>query len=610
MKTLNSLFGILALSALLAIQAGAQSFLTNGLLAYYPFNGNVEDASGNGNNGTNYGATFTQDRFGFTNGAIYFNNGAYVLTGFFPPLGSASRTFSGWFNVSSASSDMNMTFMFYGGTSTYAGDRFEPRIDNEFAVDCSYGSLVTANSYTDSKWHSFVVVVPTNSEVSTMLFYVDGILQTNTSSDYPDTLINTATNYPLQFGELWVANRSLTGALDDVRIYNRALSPNEVAQLYEFEAPPHTATATASVINGFVVGVTITDRGAGYTNTPSVSFTGGGGSGAQAVAVVSNGVVTAINVIATGSGYTNAPIVVIDPPAEPPPRAAIATASVVNDFVVGVTVTDGGSGYTNTPTVRIIGGGGSGAQAVAVVSNGVVTAINVITAGSGYTNAPIVAIDPPFIPNPVLGIEPASSLNFSDLVVGGSYQLQQFDSWYWTNQSASFTASQAAYAVSAGPGLYRLALNPVPAQSFATPQVVNGFVVGATITAGGSGYLTPPTVNIVGDVGSNATATASVSGGAVTGISIEDSGTGYTNLVTVEIAPPPATAIFPIVLPGLQINSSGLAPFENYQIQYKPSLGGAWGNWSGGLFSPTNTFDSQFILVTNSAGFFRLEYVP
>ena len=95
MNSIKLLFGILTLSALLALQVRAQSFLTNGLMAYYPFNGNVDDASGNGNNGTNYGATFTQDRFGFANGAIYFNNGASVLTGFFPPWGLPVALFPG-----------------------------------------------------------------------------------------------------------------------------------------------------------------------------------------------------------------------------------------------------------------------------------------------------------------------------------------------------------------------------------------------------------------------------------------------------------------------------------------------------------------------------------
>ena len=56
----------------LAVNGYSQSFLTNGLVAYYPFNGNANDASGNGNNGTVYGATLTTDRFGQSSEAYSF----------------------------------------------------------------------------------------------------------------------------------------------------------------------------------------------------------------------------------------------------------------------------------------------------------------------------------------------------------------------------------------------------------------------------------------------------------------------------------------------------------------------------------------------------------
>src|ERR1017187_9384521 len=63
MKTIKLLFGIFTITASLAVQGQSQSFLTNGLVAYYPFIGNANDASGNGNNGTVQGATLTTDRF-------------------------------------------------------------------------------------------------------------------------------------------------------------------------------------------------------------------------------------------------------------------------------------------------------------------------------------------------------------------------------------------------------------------------------------------------------------------------------------------------------------------------------------------------------------------
>src|ERR1035438_3479469 len=70
---LRSLTLSTALLAIFLTSATAQSFLTNGLVAYYPFNGNANDASGNGDNGTVNGATLTQDRFGITNAAYSFN---------------------------------------------------------------------------------------------------------------------------------------------------------------------------------------------------------------------------------------------------------------------------------------------------------------------------------------------------------------------------------------------------------------------------------------------------------------------------------------------------------------------------------------------------------
>jgi hypothetical protein len=58
------------------------------------------------------------------------------------------------------------------------------------------------------------------------------------------------------------------------------------------------------------------------------------------------------------------------------------------------------------------------------------------------------------------------------------------------------------------------------------------------------------------------------------------------------------------------INSSSLAPYDNYQIQFKPDIGVVWGNLSGGLFSSTATTISQYIFLTNGIRFFHLQYLP
>jgi hypothetical protein len=296
------------------------------------------------------------------------------------------------------------------------------------------------------------------------------------------------------------------------------------------------------------------------------------------------------------------------------PCRATGTAILANGFLIGVNLTDGGSGYTDTPQVRIVGGEGIGAQAVAVVSNSVVVAVNVLNAGYGYTTTPVVVIAPPFIPQPLLGSAAMTLLSFSDLAVGGSYQLQRQQAWYWANQGASFTSSGSTLtqmvAGAAGTADYRLVLTPAPSQAFATAQVVNGFVVEATVTGGGSGYVSAPAVTIVGGGGRNATAVAGMSGGVVTGVAITSAGIGYTNSPTVRLAAPPAASLAPDQIPVVRVDAANLVPYENYQVQYQPAVGAAWENWSGGLFSPAGATSSQYLYTSNSVGFFRLQYVP
>ena len=299
----------------------------------------------------------------------------------------------------------------------------------------------------------------------------------------------------------------------------------------------------------------------------------------------------------------------------PPPSTATATAQWAGNFVVGVDIVDGGAGYTNAPLVRFIGGGGTGAQASAVVINGVVVAIDIINPGSGYTNTPIVVIDPPFISNPVLGIASISLLNFSNLLVGTNYQLQLFQSTTWVNQSASFTATNSFYTTmvsgTVGSGDYRLAQVPVPVQATAVAQVVNGFVVSVRVNNPGSGYVIVPTVTIIANVGSNATAVASLNNSSVTSITVTSAGIHYANPVTVQIDPPPATALSPAVISGVVINSSSLAPYDNYQIQFRPEINAVWSNLNDGLFVPSlSTIGFTICFPHRTApGYFRLQYV-
>ncbi|MGD1085612.1 MAG: LamG-like jellyroll fold domain-containing protein [Verrucomicrobiota bacterium] len=441
-------------------------YVTNGLVAYYPFNGNASDATGNGNDGTVCGATLTQDRFGVSNSAYSFDGVTdYIAIPDFPQADTSSHTISFWVSANSWTNIPTPSQLYVDILGKDGSPRqwvFQGKRTGQIrcTVFTSSGENILdsiAQLQTNQWYHVAAVWDGTNESA-----FINGVF--DSSIPAPGTLIQGSN--PVRIGGDPIGDQQfLDGKIDDVRIYNRALSSNEIAELYVYES----------------------------TNGPSFTAT--------------------------------------------------AAPDVTNGFVVGATLSDGGNGYTNTPSVRIIGGGGNGAQAEAVVSNGVVIAIDILDAGSGYTNTPIVVIDPPFIANPVLDGSPMSFLTFSNLTLGGVYQLQEAAAWYWTNQPVSFTATNSAYAQMVSgvvnSGDFRLALNPVPAQAFAVGEVVNGFVVGTTLTSGGSGYVTSPPVTIIGGGGTNAAAVSQISGGVVTNISITSAGIGYTNTPTVEIGQPP-----------------------------------------------------------------------
>ena len=77
----------------------------------------------------------------------------------------------------------------------------------------------------------------------------------------------------------------------------------------------------------------------------------------------------------------------------------------------------------------------------------------------------------------------------------------------------------------------------------AVPVVMNGFVLAATITSGGAGYLTVPTVQITGGSGSGASGTAVVSNRMVSAVVINAAGYGYTNIPEIQMDPPSAIVL-------------------------------------------------------------------
>src|ERR1019366_7551896 len=119
MKTTKVLFGILTITAALAMQAQAQSFLTNDLVAYYPFNGNANDAVGT-NNGTVHGAPLATNRFGLASSAYFFDGTEAYIEMAEPLPDMQSASFSAWISFPTVGTDRKDVF--FEGDPNYADD--------------------------------------------------------------------------------------------------------------------------------------------------------------------------------------------------------------------------------------------------------------------------------------------------------------------------------------------------------------------------------------------------------------------------------------------------------------------------------------------------------
>jgi len=246
MRTTQFLFGIVVLSLTLWNQAAAQTFLTNGLVGWYPFNdGNANDRSGNSNNTIVYGAKPANDRFGWPSNAYVFSNrGDSISTtnwvGF--PVSTNDFTVSFWVNVVSANT--------YSPLIRQSGGQFDFNLGEPtggttiffFNTGSGGAARTPLIPWSFQQWYNLQVVRSQNTNIT---IYQDGVQvshQTTTlGNDAPEALRNLTFGYYASAGGTF----QLHGSLDDIRIYNRALSPNELHQLYEYESGPRIGLVKA-----------------------------------------------------------------------------------------------------------------------------------------------------------------------------------------------------------------------------------------------------------------------------------------------------------------------------------------------------------------------------
>lgn len=322
--------------------------------------------------------------------------------------------------------------------------------------------------------------------------------------------------------------------------------------------PKQTATSygTCNISNGSITALVVGNSGSGYTQAPTITITGGGGSGATATANINNGKVTSITITNGGSGYTSCPTVTFSPPGGN--ATPLPSCTITNGAITAIPVGDGGVGYTQAPTATLTGGGGTGATATTTIdSNGTVISINITNGGSGYTSCPSVAFTFP-TETATAGACTITNGAITDIpldFVGNGYTTAPTVTLSGGGGTGAIAVATihptggfvTGITITNGGSGYTscptIILSSPPSQPPATPNsactITNGAITAIPIGNVGNGYVKAPTVTLTGGGGSGATATTSInSNGEVTSINITNGGTGYTSCPTVVISSP------------------------------------------------------------------------
>ena len=211
-------------SLVLGLCGLAQGDLNDGLIAYYPFNGNANDESGNGINGIVNGATLAEDRFGETNNAHSFDGNDFVSMGNPPSLRlSEDFTISSWALFSSNSgTDRILSF------------------NQEFGYELGIWDGNPWFAYGRTNHRSSQVIQPntwfnlTVTKAGNLInLYLNGVKileESNTN--------NPTFSRELRFGQKSQQDSWWTGKIDDTRFYDRALTNEEIVNLYTSEGQP------------------------------------------------------------------------------------------------------------------------------------------------------------------------------------------------------------------------------------------------------------------------------------------------------------------------------------------------------------------------------------
>jgi hypothetical protein len=211
------------------------------LIAYYPFDNSPDDLSGNGNNGTLYNVTATTNRFNKANSAYYFNGTTSYIT--VPDkqslrLNNTDFTLNAWvkldtYNVFYGSSiwDKRVTDNDNGWSMIVGGYTQSPVGTIVFGPGGTSVNAFGAKVLNFNNWYMVTCVYKLSTKQ--LSIYVNGVLdRVTTNFQSPNGTISTLMYIGKDNPTIPANGYYLQGALDDMRMYGKALSTSQILQLY------------------------------------------------------------------------------------------------------------------------------------------------------------------------------------------------------------------------------------------------------------------------------------------------------------------------------------------------------------------------------------------
>ncbi len=212
---------------------------TDGLVGYWPFCGDARDESGNGNDGVVNGATLTSDRLGQENSAYSFDGKTSHISCINNnlPTSNSSRTFSAWYYLTPTPGYDDAYAILSYGINSFPNGRLNDLFIKEKLVEFNthlYWAEYEHPSNFSTQWHHVAITYDSTSidniyvyldgvKVNAQLKNIGGISELNTLPT--EMLIGKVVNQ-------YNSNFYFNGKLDDIGIWNRALSEEEIKKLY------------------------------------------------------------------------------------------------------------------------------------------------------------------------------------------------------------------------------------------------------------------------------------------------------------------------------------------------------------------------------------------